>query len=347
MASSQTLETGVRPKTRETDETPAPTLSLKPEPPLASRDGDGSAIDDSVDESFGNGYHFPPSHPFGQSVKLGAIAFWEYLLTPLGFGVVLYFLLVVAWGGMLFLLLCNASPAMCYPTCDDIDSPRRVWVEYDSQIVNALFCVTGFGLAPWRFRDLYFLLGHRFLHKPLALRRLGAIHRGWLRLPGSQDIPANVGPGNVEQWVSPSRASIPSPESAIPDAPLTGIRAPPTSIWKLDFVIWSMVGNTFLQCVLSGFMWGMNRYDRPAWAVGLFVGLGMVSAAAGGLMMLFEGKAVKKVEGVPVSDEDLERLARDKELGVVHYNNIKDKKPKAAGTGQGRTRKILHSKADV
>jgi len=45
-------------------------------------------------------------------------------------------------------------------------------------------------------------------------------------------------------------------------------------------------------------------------------------------MMFFEGKKVKSIEGVPLSKEDEERLAKDKEMGVRHYNNIKDKKPK-------------------
>jgi hypothetical protein len=290
---------------------------------------------------FENGYHFPPSHSLGQSLQLGARAFWKYCLTPLGFFVVLYGLLVVAWGGMLFLLLCNAAPAMCYPTCDDINSPRRVWVEWDSQIVNALFCVTGFGLAPWRFRDLYYLLGYRILKKTTALRRLAAIHRGWFRLAGSQHLAADVGPDNVEASAGTLPAdSVPSPEKAIPNAPLTGMRSPPTSTWKLDFVIWANVLNTFLQCCLSGFMWGMNRYNRPSFAVGLFVGLAMVAAAAGGVMMLVEGNAVKRVEGVPVSKEDEERLAKDKELGIPHYNNIKDKKPKEKKTGPRRTKNV-------
>jgi hypothetical protein len=96
----------------------------------------------------------------------------------------------------------------------------------------------------------------------------------------------------------------------------------------MDFVIWSNVWNTFFQCCLCGFMWAMNRYNRPSFAVGLFVGLAIVVAATGGLMMFFEGKRVKAVEGIPVSDEDLERLARDEEQGVTHYNNIKDKKPR-------------------
>ncbi|KAJ0343020.1 hypothetical protein COL922a_000347 [Colletotrichum nupharicola] len=235
-------------------------------------------------EPYDNGYHFPPKHNWKQSLRIGAKAFWNYTWTPIGFFVVLYGLNVVAWGGMLFLLLCNASPAMCYPTCNDINSPRRKWVEWDSQIVNALFCVTGFGLAPWRFRDLYFLLQYRVLRKPEALCRLAGIHRG--------------------------------------------VRAPPTAIWKMDFVIWFNVWNTFLQCVLSGFMWGMNRYNRPSWATGLFVALACIAAATGGLMMFHESKKVKSIEGVPVSKNDQERLARDKELGIQHYNNIRDKPPK-------------------
>jgi hypothetical protein len=54
---------------------------------------------------FDNGYHFPPKHSFGLSTKLGLIAFWNYVRTPTGFLVTVYGLNVVAWGGMLFLLL--------------------------------------------------------------------------------------------------------------------------------------------------------------------------------------------------------------------------------------------------
>ncbi|ROT40159.1 hypothetical protein SODALDRAFT_356102 [Sodiomyces alkalinus F11] len=276
---------------------------------------------------FENGYHFPPAHSWKESFRLGAIAFWKYTWTPIGFFIVLYGLLVVAWGGKLFLLLVNAAPAMCYPSCDDINSPRRKWIEIDSQIMNALFCVTGFGLAPWRFRDLYFLLRYRVNSDADSLRRLAGIHRSWFRLRDSDLLPVDVGPNNVND-LSPDLLSIPLPQSKIPDPPLTGIRAPPTSIWKMDFVIWFNVSNTFLQCVLSGFMWGMNRFDRPAWAVGLFVALACGAAATGGLMIFHEGKRVKKVEGVTVSERDLEQLTRDKELGIVHYNNIRDKKPK-------------------
>lgn len=92
---------------------------------------------------------------------------------------------IVAWGGMIFLLLINAAPAMCHPSCNDLYSPRRecirpsIWtffitigIEIDAQILNALFCVTGIGLLPWRLRDGYLLLRGNW-------PKLSKIHAGW------------------------------------------------------------------------------------------------------------------------------------------------------------------------
>ncbi|KAF4621904.1 hypothetical protein G7Y89_g14439 [Cudoniella acicularis] len=278
---------------------------------------------------FDNGYQFPPKHTWQESTIIGLKAFWGFFITPIGFLVTIYGLNVVAWGGMLFLLLCNASPAMCYPTCNDINSPRRVWIEIDSQVLNSLFCVTGFGTIPWRFRDLYYLMQYRLQKKEVGLRRLAGINRGWFRLAGSQDLPVSLGPAEVEADASHvPESSIPFPINKIANAPLTGIRASPTKMWKLDFVIWAMVWNTFLQAVLSGFMWGYNRIERPSWSTGLFVALACIVAGAGGIMSFIEGKRVKTIEGVPVSEADQERLRRDRELGITHYNNINDEKPK-------------------
>lgn len=56
-----------------------------------------------------NGYHFPPKYSIGQSTRERLLAFWKYFKTPIGFCVTIYGLNVVAWGGMIFLLLCNAG----------------------------------------------------------------------------------------------------------------------------------------------------------------------------------------------------------------------------------------------
>jgi hypothetical protein len=293
----------------------------------------GIGMDTRVDKAKSadqrSSYEFPPKHKWSESTVIFLKAFFKFFISPIGFLVTIYGLNVVAWGGMLFLLLCNASPAMCKPTCNDIKSPRRIWIEIDSQILNALFCVTGFGTIPWRFRDLYYLLQYRIQKKEIGLRRLAGINRGWFRLAGSQELPVELGPGDIETEIANvPESSIPFPITKISRAPLTGIRAPPTKMWKLDFVIWTMVWNTFLQAVLSGFMWGLNRYKRPSWSTGTFVALACIVAACGGIMAFIEGKHVKAIEGVPVSEKDQERLKRDRELGITHFNNIKDAPPK-------------------
>ena len=277
-----------------------------------------------------NGYAFPLKKTWAQATAIGFKAFLRFTFTPLGFFIVLYGLNVVAWGGMLFLLLCNASPAMCWLgngtyDCDNINSPRRIWVEIDSQILNSLFCITGFGLIPWRFRDFYYLLKWRVLKKEQGLRKLAGYHRSWYRLPGSDRLPIE----SYNQSLSPEdedNHALPLPLKRTPAPPLTGARASPTKMWKLDFVIWAFVWNTFLQAVLSGFMWGLNRYDRPSWSTGLFVALACVVAGLGGLMQFIEGKRIKKVEGIPL---DTDEAPKDVELARNSADAVLEKKGKA------------------
>ncbi|KAF2878246.1 hypothetical protein BDV95DRAFT_15910 [Massariosphaeria phaeospora] len=274
----------------------------KPSSELTAK-GMETALQETSRESgqYANGYVPPPKLPWTTSTVIGLKAFSKWFITPSGFLITLYGLNVVAWGGMLFLLLCNAAPAMCKPTCNHIQSPRRIWIEIDSQILNALFCVTGFGLAPWRFRDLYWWGWWRLggsTRKETGIRRLAGVHRGWFRLPGSDLMSEHAGAATV----SAEDAAVPIPHEKIPDPPPTGVRAPPTKRWKMDFVVWMNVWNTFFQIVLCVYMYRWNRHNRPSWATGTFVALGCIVAGAGGIMMYHEGKSVKKVEGVPMPE---------------------------------------------
>ncbi|KXJ94604.1 hypothetical protein Micbo1qcDRAFT_159814 [Microdochium bolleyi] len=307
-----------------------------PVPPSQPQEGVGAAFAtgvaavDAQAHKYANGYHFPPKYPFKEQLSMGLVSFWNFYNTGFGFFLTMYSLNVVAWGGMLFLLLCNAAPSMCLDgDCNHIDSPRRIWIETDSQILNALFCVTGFGLAPWRFRDLYYLLKYRLKGDLDALRALAGVHRGWFRLAGSDNLPVALGPKNVEEMADKfDHKSVPTPLDTIPDAPPTGIRAPPTKLWKMDFVVWNNVANTGFQVCLCTYMWLLNRYDRPSWSTGLFVCLACIVAAIAGIMMGVEGKHVKMIEGVPLTKADHARLARDRQLGIPHHNVYGDKAPK-------------------
>ena len=294
----------------------------KSPPPALAEERSSSESPNTPDGNYPTGYRFPPKHTWQQATLIGLKAFWKFFITPFGFLIIIYGANIVAWGGMLFLLLIGGGKALCHPTCNDINSPRRKWIEIDSQILNALFCVTGFGLIPWRFRDLYYLMKFRLQHRYDALRQLAGINRSWFRLAGSENRPV---PGIMFAHMPGEEddRALPLPITAEPDQPLTGIRAPPTPVWKLDLVIWLYVWNTFLQAVLCGFMWGYNRYKRPSWSTGLFVALACIVAAAGGYIVFLEGKKVKKIEGVPWGAED---LLLDAEKGVPTAIEVQEKK---------------------
>jgi hypothetical protein len=236
---------------------------------------------------------------------------------------IVYCLNVVAWGGMIFLLMCNAAPAMCHPSCNDIDSPRRKWIEIDSQILNALFCIPAFWLAPRRCVECSKVLRYTRRQDTISLRKLAATYREWYRLPGSESLPAHVGPIEVETWLHQNSSPediLPFPVRSVPEPPTSGRRATPTRLWKLQAVIISNLLNTIFQVILSLFMWCYNRHNRPAWSVGLFLCLAFVSSIAVGVIQFVEGKRVQRVEGksslrvLGTDDEELQSVDRQKLL---------------------------------
>lgn len=105
----------------------------------------------------------------------------KYVLTLKGFAVTVYFLLVIAFGGMLFLLLCNAAPAMSreWGPDDKVHSPRQIWIEICSQILNGLFCITSLGLFPIRVRDLYLWIRGCYLGDIYCNSKILKIHSNW------------------------------------------------------------------------------------------------------------------------------------------------------------------------
>lgn len=149
-----------------------------------------------------------------------------------------------------------------------------------------------------------------------GIRRLAGLCLGWFRLRGSENIPVDWDPKTATEIpYGVPESAVALPISSNPAPPLTGERAPPSKYWKLDFIIWAYVWNSFLQIALCGIMWGLNRFNRPGWATGLLISLACIVAGAGGFMGFLEGKRVKRIEGVPVSKEDMEILQhmRDEE----------------------------------
>ncbi|KAL2223130.1 hypothetical protein M432DRAFT_38698 [Thermoascus aurantiacus ATCC 26904] len=350
---SESHERGLGEEHRVKDEVPVQTEDLRQTEELIQHEKEPSQIGPDETGTYPNGYRFPPKHTLKESIMIGLKAFLRFVLTPFGFLVIIYSLNIVGWGAMIFFLLINAAPAMCHPSCDSDDSPRKKWIEIDSQVLNALFCVTGLGLIPWRFRDLYWLIRWRVFKDHDALRRLAGIHRTWYRLPGSDTVPEDIGPPPPPSSSSSSSSSsrteennplytaedlnglrqnpaLPLPPTSIPPAPLTGVRSPPTRPqWLLDLVVWLYVWNTLFQICLCGLMWGMNRFTRPAWAVGLLISLGCLSGMVAGVVVFVQSKAIKKVEGIPVEEGEEEASSDDDDVenGKGNENGSEGPKP--------------------
>jgi len=219
----------------------------------------------------------PKSKPSKKEViKTGLKKAFSFVTTFKGFLLTLYGLNIVAWGGMDFLLICNASPRMCDPTCDDINSPRMKWIEIDSEILVALLCIMGFGLSPWRFRDFFYLMRFRLCHDYDALRKLAEFHKKWFVLCNDNQFEFEDRQPSLNSRQANSRSP------------------PPTKRWKLDFVVTAMALNTIFQAVLASFMWHYNRFNRPGWSTATFISLAFSCVICGGLMIFFEGRKVKK-----------------------------------------------------
>lgn len=344
-------------KTSDTKTAAAPLMAAS----TAQRPARTSATGPDETGTYPNGYRFPKKHTWKQSFVIFGKAFWKFFITPTGFLITIYSLNIVAWGAMIFFLLIpGATPAMCksYPDCENKTySARQIWIENTSQILNALFCVTAFGLLPWRLRDFYFMIRKQLLHDHQAHRKLAGYYSSWYRLPGSDLLPEELGPPpkpgkpgkrnedkqNIEKAIPAyteedlavlaANPSIPLPPYKMPPAPLTGIRAPPTKFSKLTWIIWMYIWNTLFQVGLCVVMWGFNKYNRPSWATALFIVLGCGTGIVAGIISFLEGKKIKEIEGVPVKDYDEEESVADfKERMAKKQKKLDKKKVKAKVT---------------
>lgn len=203
------------------------------------------------------------------------IAKYKFTITPTKAFIIIYGINIIAWGAMLFFLLLNVGPMQ--------KEQKEIWIEIDSQILNALFCLTSWGLAPWRVRDTYWLIMWRFgsdAKSKSSIEQLARRNAGWLRMKECDLIESH--------------------EAILSQNTLTGKIAPPTKTWKIDFVVINLLLNSLFQVGMATFMWMYNRHNRPSFGVGLFIGLGCFSSLLAGAMSWSEARKIKLIEGPKV-----------------------------------------------
>lgn len=235
---------------------------------------------------------------------------------------------------MIMFLLLDVVPAMCHPDCKTPYSSRVIWIEIDGQILNALFCITAFGLAPRRVRDFYYLLRWRYIKRDKKFhRKLAGLYRGWYRLPGSDKLPEYLGPPQSYKRIDISNSgmitpyskdeiiklesneAIPLPISLMPAPPLTGVRSAPSRSCCLDIFIGMSLLNTLLQIIYASMVWSTTRFQRSEirlMTVSLvLITTGCLTAFATVFVAHRQSKRVRNIEGVPLQDYDVVESVED------------------------------------
>lgn len=103
--------------------------------------------------------------------------FGRYIRKPLGFFVTLYAFLLTFWGTAWVLFLIGWL---------SVEGRQAYFIEICDQILTALFCVVGIGMAPWRAIDTYHMIYvAKYAHKTWRVRK----ERGLPNLRNHNELP--------------------------------------------------------------------------------------------------------------------------------------------------------------
>ncbi|KIJ56603.1 hypothetical protein M422DRAFT_238225 [Sphaerobolus stellatus SS14] len=227
-------------------------------------------------------------------LKQTALGVWSFLKTPMGIIVGIYGLLVVFWGAALVLFLAGWIPTSS-------KDRQGFWVEVCSQIVNALFTITGIGLIPWRAIDTYRIL--RIWHYKRLTRRL-RMRTGLPLLYDEDDLPDPIYDENFvhvltdEQQRHLHYQHVEFAESQtwyIPHGTETH-RAFPISTALLICLF--IDGNSIAQAILCSCMWSLDRFQRPAWTTGTLIPVSFLCGIVASVLIWWGSHKTKRVEAV-------------------------------------------------
>jgi hypothetical protein len=126
--------------------------------------------------------------------------FGRYIKKPLGFLVTLYAFLLTFWGAAWVLFLIGWI---------SVEGRQAYFIEICDQILTALFCVVGIGLAPWRAIDTYHMIYvAKYAHKTWRVRK----ERGLPGLRDHNELPARP---DGHAWETGDEADVPEEEPVL------------------------------------------------------------------------------------------------------------------------------------
>ncbi|KAJ7283543.1 hypothetical protein C8J57DRAFT_1292856 [Mycena rebaudengoi] len=219
---------------------------------------------------------------------------WAFLKTPLGIITGIYGFCVVFFGAgiVIFLLkIINLHNA----------NTQGFWVEVCSQVENGLFTVTGVGLIPSRVLDTYRI--YWIWHYKRRTRMLRA-KAGLPELFDVDDLPDPAYDPNYVHVLTEEEQSYLHRQQVKFQHHQTWYRAHGTETHRAFPINTALLicclndGNSFFQCILCGTMWGLNRFQRPAWSTGSLIPLSFLCGILSAVFIAVGGSHTKRIEKV-------------------------------------------------
>ncbi|KAL1731005.1 hypothetical protein EV714DRAFT_209540 [Schizophyllum commune] len=219
---------------------------------------------------------------------------WSFLKTPIGVLTAIYGFLVVFWGAAIVLFLARIINL-------HNNNLQNYWIELSSQVTNGLFTVTGIGLIPQRTLDTYRILKiWRYKRLTRKLRK----RAGLPTLFDEDDLPdPNYDPNYVHVLTPKQQTDLQRQQRKFAHSQ-TWYRAHGTETHRAFPINMALLiclfndGNSIFQIFLCGTMWGLNRFERPAWTTGCLIPLSFLCGIASAVFIWRGGERTKRVEEV-------------------------------------------------
>ncbi|KAJ7638918.1 hypothetical protein FB45DRAFT_740283 [Roridomyces roridus] len=191
---------------------------------------------------------------------------WTFLKTP-QIIVGIYGFAVVFWGAAIVFFLAKFINFHNANT-------QGFWVEVSSQVENGLFTVAGIGLIPSRVLDTYRI--YWIWHFKRRTRMLRA-KAGLPELFDVDDLPDPVYDPNYVHVLTDEEQKKLHRQQVKFQRHQTWYRAHGTETHRAFPINTALLicllndGNSIFQIMLCGTMWGLDRFQRPAWTTGILI----------------------------------------------------------------------------
>ncbi|CAI6287327.1 unnamed protein product [Periconia digitata] len=286
-------------------------------------------------------------HSRREKFKRGMRGFGRYVRKPLGFMVTLYAFLLFLFGLAWVLFLIGWV---------SVGGRQAYFIEICDQVLTALFCVVGIGMAPWRFIDTYHMIFvAKYAHKTWRVRR----ERGLPDLKDHNELPHR---SDTHPW---EKDENPDPETELPvlrpaeqqkleyhqnklaDShtfykPHETYTHNAFSVRLLIAIVVLLDCHSLFQMALGGTTWGIYYKVRPKALTAVILSCSISCNISAGLTIsVGDRKSRKKLiieqmfrQGL--TEEALKTLRKEKGLVASGLGRKASKKHKGKGKGKGK-----------